>query len=763
MRLSHCGKILMFVSVAAASAGLHASPIVLGQREPTTPKPGDLRAWIDLRRTGQKPDGWKASYGERPWGMTNKLYFERLGGVSRMQINGQMADPEFSEQFMNPDGTLKREAPAGFEYSPNPDWNEAVALPEDEHFMPMHFNNPGLLVRMGTGLISEPMAMDYDGDGVRDILLGCQSRRTKSTLFFRNLGSAGDVSPVFDKGVWIDSAGSGAIVTRALDGKEVVTTFRGVHIDDFPRTGFRGVKSFGLSPFGQDVLRGVDGWQLCDYNGDGIQDCMVTSEIYRRAWGDAYDSSGVWTGGVNSAEAWIYPDINAKPHKKAFPVPGPDGKPLLVGRKCMIEDFDGDGDLDIIGSSVNGNIASFVYCQNVGSREKPRYAAMRGLVDEEGHELTMDCPLVSPSSCDWNLDGRMDIICGDESGGCALIENTGKVKDGMPVFKPPAYFLQKADMLKVEVLPSAAAVDWDGDGDQDFLCGTASGYIEFLENLSGPGVERPKWAAPRRLSADGKLINIRAGENGSIQGPFEARWGYLCISAADWDGDGLVDVMSGGITGQIVWFRNTGTKTNPKLSGPFDVEVEWDGPQPELAWGWMKPGNSRNPRQILTQWRVTPLMCDLNRDGLMDILLMDTEGYLCFWERGRKPDGSLFVKPPQRVLIDAGSGKPIRPNPNRSFKSGRRRFSAGDWDGDGRLDIFVGNINVLWWRQEKAEDGKWYFRNMGDIVPGDSLHWHEGSPCAVDLNGDGVDDMAVTNEDGIFYYLRNPRTTRARP
>ena len=31
-----------------------------------------------------------------------------------------------------------------------------------------------------------------------------------------------------------------------------------------------------------------------------------------------------------------------------------------------------------------------------------------------------------------------------------------------------------------------------------------TGFIEFFENLSGPKVAQPKWAAPRRLEVDGK-------------------------------------------------------------------------------------------------------------------------------------------------------------------------------------------------------------------------------------------------------------------
>jgi len=62
--------------------------------------------------------------------------------------------------------------------------------------------------------------------------------------------------------------------------------------------------------------------------------------------------------------------------------------------------------------------------------------------------------------------------------------------------------------------------------DFDIVSGNSAGYIGFIENLSGPGVGAPKWAAPKYLEADGKRLRIMAGPNGSIQGPAEAKWGY---------------------------------------------------------------------------------------------------------------------------------------------------------------------------------------------------------------------------------------------
>jgi len=105
-------------------------------------------------------------------------------------------------------------------------------------------------------------------------------------------------------------------------------------------------------------------------------------------------------------------------------------------------------------------------------------------------------------------------------------------------------------------LATPVGFDWDGDGDTDIISGNTAGYVAFIENLSGPKVETPKWAAPKLLEAGGKTLRIMAGPNGSIQGPCEAKWGYTTQTVADWDGDGLPDLVLNSILGKVVWYRS---------------------------------------------------------------------------------------------------------------------------------------------------------------------------------------------------------------
>ena len=44
-----------------------------------------------------------------------------------------------------------------------------------------------------------------------------------------------------------------------------------------------------------------------------------------------------------------------------------------------------------------------------------------------GKKLTMDLEMIMPTAIDWDKDGDVDLICGDEDGRVAFVENTGKI------------------------------------------------------------------------------------------------------------------------------------------------------------------------------------------------------------------------------------------------------------------------------------------------------------------------------------------------
>lgn len=640
----------------------------------------------------------------------------------------------------------------------------------------MKYNHPGLIVDLGVGLWAWPLPMDFDGDGDLDLVVNCPDKPYNGVYFFEN--TTGDTSkvkmPVFKPARRI-SKGLQNVQVSYADGVPHVLS-PGMEYPDFLKTGLeKGVK-LPVPENVHDKKVRANMWRTLDFDGDGKRDLIVgVGDWSEYGWDNAYSSDGIWTNGPLRGFVYFLKNTGTESN----PTYAAASK-LFAGERPIetfgwpspsFADFDGDGDLDLIcGEFLDG----FTYFENTGSRTNPRYSQGRRLTLPEGvtprapaawlavsesaslpgyrTPLTMDLEMITPVAIDWNKDGHLDLIVGDEDGRVAFIENTGTFTvDHTPLFLSPVYFQQEADCLKCGALATPVGVDWDSDGDIDIISGNTAGYIVYYENLSGFGVERPKWNAPRYLESDGKPIRPMAGYNGSIQGPAEAKWGYSTLSVADWDGDGLLDIVINSILGRVEWFKNNGTRAVAKLAAPQPVEVEWDGGQPALAYGWLRPQG----KELLTQWRTTPVVVDWNRDGLQDLLMLDQEGYLAFFERERKGE-VLALRSPQRLFCDE-QGAPMRLSKGIAGKSGRRKVCVVDWDGDGRFDILLNSANANFLRQIDGPDGKWNFKDMGPLVQR-NIEGHDVSPTFVDFNGDGIPDFIGGAEDGHFYYLKNPRT-----
>lgn len=609
----------------------------------------------------------------------------------------------------------------------------------------LRYNSPGEC-DLKVGLWAYPLPMDYDGDGIDDLLVSCPDTPWRGTFFF-----AGTKEGIFKAPVRLDSQQFWNLASSIVDDEPVVMAEKETYWN-FRHNGF--AKNEYCDQSLSRKFKWREGmWRFADLDGDGRADrvCFTAGAAY---WERALSPNG--------------PGATYAP-----PVKLVDSEGLELGdldAVCDLTDLDGDGDFDILYPRPPDG---FRWRENVGTKTEPRFSVARTLKATTGEDLAVFVCMNVPCGWDLDHDGRVDILSGDEDGRVLYFRNSGfSDANGSPTFEPYRPLRQQRGDLSEGALVAPSACDWDGDGDYDLICGDSAGSLTFIENKSGAGVERPSWAEPVRLSCEGaggipadhaqnNPIRLTAGQSGSIQGPGEAKWGYLSPTVIDWDGDGLPDIVNNSVWGYVYWHRNIGTRTMPRLGPATPIAVEWIGDQPELAWGVNKP----NGKELMTQWRTTPVACDWDGDGLPDLVMLDTEGYLALYRRSIR-DGRRVLLHPERVFVDERTGAPLRLNAGTAGQSGRRKLCVMDWDGDGKKDFFISSplyhqfksgVSVDWWQQTKAKDGRWYLVNRGRLSPS-RLHGHACAPSPVDFNADGVPDIVIGAEDGCFYYLRNPRS-----
>jgi len=149
--------------------------------------------------------------------------------------------------------------------------------------------------------------------------------------------------------------------------------------------------------------------------------------------------------------------------------------------------------------------------------------------------------------------------------------------------------------FKNELGIGAAAVDWDGDGDLDLVLGSNSGGL-YLRINEGTPTKHAFATESVQLLTDGAPLKNTGGD--------------AIPTIADWDGDGLFDILTGGAQGGVVWMRNVGKKGAPKFERAATL-VEQRG-------ALDSDGGPRWPAE-----RTQVHVADYDGDGLLDLLVGD--------------------------------------------------------------------------------------------------------------------------------------------
>jgi hypothetical protein len=140
---------------------------------------------------------------------------------------------------------------------------------------------------------------------------------------------------------------------------------------------------------------------------------------------------------------------------------------------------------------------------------------------------------------DWDGDGDLDLLVGEIHGGVHLVPNEGTRTE--PLFGKATQLVAAGAPVRVQGDAGPFVADWDADGDQDLLVGAGDGSVSLYRSRGG---RTPDLGAAEQLVPPGDA-------KWGADAPAEPRRGARAkVCAADWNGDGLLDLLVGDIAPQ---------------------------------------------------------------------------------------------------------------------------------------------------------------------------------------------------------------------
>ncbi|MAF67329.1 MAG: hypothetical protein CMJ84_16935 [Planctomycetes bacterium] len=193
---------------------------------------------------------------------------------------------------------------------------------------------------------------------------------------------------------------------------------------------------------------------------------------------------------------------------------------------------------------------------------------------------------------DYDADGDIDVLSGSYTGEIYLFERSanGELAQGRYLEDEGGGVLQTGNSVTPE------AVDVDGDDDLDLVIGTRSSGVFVVINR-GTRAE-PRWA--------GEPVLLKTRDGSRIEGSNAHH--------ADWDGDGVRDLIVGSERGGAGWHRNLGSNDTPAYGEAADLVARLPFEEREEADGPVAPGS-----------RTKVHVSDWNGDGLADLLIGDVQ------------------------------------------------------------------------------------------------------------------------------------------
>jgi len=444
-----------------------------------------------------------------------------------------------------------------------------------------------------------------------------------------------------------------------------------------------------------------------DLNNNGVKD-LITGGINFPNLIALYNGGTRDSAHMTSVDT-LFPSYSKPVHLYEFPCP-------------FFIDMDNDSINDLVVSPfdptnnpayvVADNFNNVWYYKNVGTNTKPdfQFVTNRFLVSEMISVGSNAFPVLY----DINGDGLPDLLIGNfgyydssyykegflnsvYTSKIAYYKNVGTLNN-------PLFHLVTDDFANLSSLHLKGIYptfgDIDGDGSDDMIIGNSDGTIIFFKNTAAPHTD-PVYAQPQ--------LHYKNIKTGSFSTP----------QLFDLDKDGLKDLIIGEQNGNLSYFKNTGSVTNPSFSLVTDSLGKINVTNYKLSYyGYSTPcffrdkiGNtrllvgsdegivhyfididghlnekftesdslfsiiSRTPFPITAGWRTAPAIGNLTDSSMLDLIIGNYSGGLNYYSKAGKPQVISSVQERHEPIISHLS---ISPNPADQFINGFVSMSKPD-------------------------------------------------------------------------------------